>query len=170
MDLHPQLQASGMQQHRRKLDAKDGGVVQRRSRQTPPWSFDGRSSPRVLREIRMSAEKELLDRITQAMQRAPARHHRFAPVSLLPSSLPLTQVQARLELLAHRLQASRQPPPPPPPPPQHSAPNDSSLAAYSAMQDTLRQQRLALAVAQQRRDDLKREIERLSRQAETDAY
>jgi hypothetical protein len=38
------------------------------------------------------------------------------------------------------------------------------------MQDTLRQQRLALAVAQQRRDDLKREIERLSRQAETDAY
>jgi hypothetical protein len=43
------------------------------------------------------------------------------------------------------------------------------MATYAAMQEMLRQQRLAISVAQQRRDDLKREIDRLSRQAETEA-
>jgi hypothetical protein len=76
----------------------------------------------------------------------------------------LTVFKARLELLTHRLQASRQPPPP-----QITASNDTSLATYAAMQEMLRQQHLAIAVARQRRDDLKREIDQLSRQAETDA-
>ena len=82
----------------------------------------------------------------------------------------LTHYKARLELLAHRLQATR---PPPPPPPQSAtvvtAPADTALATYAALQEMLRQQRLAISVAQQRRDDLKREIDRLSRQAEADA-
>ena len=54
-------------------------------------------------------------------------------------------------------------------PPPAAAPNDPSLGTYAAMQEMLRQQRLAISQAQQRRDDLKREIDRLSRQAETEA-
>ena len=94
----------------------------------------------------------------------------FMKVYLRSCPCFLTHYKARLELLAHRLQATR---PPPPPPPQSAtvvtAPADTALATYAAMQEMLRQQRLAISVAQQRRDDLKREIDRLSRQAEADA-
>ena len=88
-----------------------------------------------------------------------------------------TRSKARLELLTQRLHASRQhqQQPPQQQPPQQLLPqltptNDSSIATYAAMQEMLRQQRLAISVAQQRRDDLKREIDRLSRQVETEAY
>ena len=93
--------------------------------------------------------------------------------SLFPFNLRIFLIffQARLELLTQRLQASRPPPPPPAQQQQQhvQSSNDSSMATYAAMQEMLRQQRLAISVAQQRRDDLKREIDRLSRQAETEA-
>ncbi len=129
----------------------------------------------------MSAEKELLDRITQVMPPplpaivvASAQHAAHFPCIFLQifrrhyDTVVLTYFQARLELLTHRLQSSRLQQPPLPA--AHvAAQNDSSLATYAAMQEMLRQQRLAISVAQQRRDDLKREIDRLSRQAETEA-
>jgi hypothetical protein len=75
-----------------------------------------------------------------------------------------------LDLLTQRVQSScPQPPPHLLQPPPAAAPNDPSLGTYAAMQEMLRQQRLAISQAQQRRDDLKREIDRLSRQAETEA-
>ena len=129
----------------------------------------------------MSAEKELLDRITLVMiflggfARAIVLH--LLPNSRLTLSQyyvcappPLTLLKARLDLLTQRVQSSRpQPPPHLLQPPPAAAPNDASLGTYAAMQEMLRQQRLAISQAQQRRDDLKREIDRLSRQAETEA-